>query len=44
MSTNIGLPSLTIAFQKAAQATANRSKKGFVGLFVRDTQERGSTS
>ncbi|WP_417044766.1 phage tail sheath C-terminal domain-containing protein [Dysosmobacter sp.] len=41
MSTNIGLPSLTIAFQKAAQATANRSKKGFVGLFVRDTQEQG---
>lgn len=41
MATNIGLPSLTIAFQKAAQAVANRSKKGYVGLFVRDTQEQG---
>ncbi|MBS6347427.1 MAG: phage tail sheath protein, partial [Oscillospiraceae bacterium] len=41
MATNIGLPSLTIAFQKAAQETANRSKKGYVGLFVRDTQSQG---
>lgn len=41
MATNIGLPSLTIAFQKAAQATANRSKKGFVGVFVRDTNAQG---
>ncbi|QUO37566.1 phage tail sheath protein [Dysosmobacter sp. Marseille-Q4140] len=41
MSTNIGLPSLTIAFQKAAQATANRSKKGFVGVFVRDAKAQG---
>lgn len=41
MATNIGLPSLTIAFQKAAQETANRSKKGYVGLFVRDTKSQG---
>lgn len=41
METTIGLPSLTIAFQKAAQATANRSKKGYVGVFVRDTQAQG---
>ena len=41
MATTIGLPSLTITFQKAAQATANRSKKGYVGVFVRDTQAQG---
>ena len=41
MATTIGLPSLTITFQKAAQAVANRSKKGFVGVFVRDTQAQG---
>ena len=41
METTIGLPSLTIAFQKAAQATANRSKKGYVGVFVRDSQAQG---
>ena len=35
MATTIGLPSLTIAFQAAAQQAANRSKKGYVGVFVR---------
>ena len=41
MATTIGLPSLTIAFQRAAQAVANRSKKGYVGVFVRDAQAQG---
>lgn len=41
MATNIGLPSLTIAFRKAAQAAANRSKKGYVGVFVRDAKAQG---
>ena len=41
MATTIGLPSLTITFQKAAQAAANRSKKGYVGVFVRDAEAQG---
>ena len=41
METKIGLPSLTISFQKAAQAAANRSKKGYVGVFVRDVKAQG---
>ena len=41
MATTIGLPSLTIVFQAAAQAAANRSKRGYVGVFVRDTQAQG---
>lgn len=41
MATTIGLPSLTIAFQAAAQETANRSKKGYVGIFVRDSKAQG---
>ena len=41
MATSIGLPSLTITFQRAAQAAANRSKKGYVGVFVRDSQAQG---
>ena len=41
MATSIGLPSLTIKFQAAAQAAANRSKKGFVGVIVRDTKAQG---
>lgn len=41
MATTIGLPSLTITFQKAAQAVANRSKKGYVGVFVRDAEAQG---
>ena len=41
MPTNIGLPSLTIVFQAAAQQVANRAKRGYVGVFVRDTQAQG---
>ena len=41
MATTIGLPSLTIAFQAAAQQAANRSKKGYVGVFVRDAKAQG---
>mgnify|MGYP005759726045 CR=1 FL=1 len=41
MSTSNGLPTLTITFQKAAQTVANRSKKGFVGVFVRDSEAQG---
>ena len=41
MATTIGLPSLTITFQTAAQAVTNRSKNGFVGVFVRDAQAQG---
>ena len=41
MPTTIGLPSLTITFQTAARAAANRSKKGYVGVFVRDTKSQG---
>ena len=41
MATSIGLPSLSIVFQAAAQAAANRSKKGYVGVFVRDTKAQG---
>ena len=41
MATNIGLPSLTISFQRAAQEAADRSKKGYVGVFVRDAQAQG---
>ena len=41
MATTIGLPSLTISFQKAAQAVANPSKKGYVGVFVRDAAAQG---
>ncbi len=41
MPTNIGLPSLTITFQAAARAAANRSKRGYVGVFVRDAQAQG---
>ena len=41
MPTTIGLPSLTITFQTAARAAANRSKRGYVGVFVRDTKSQG---
>ena len=41
MATNIGLPSLTISFQSAARAAANRSKRGYVGVLVRDAQAQG---
>ena len=41
MATTIGLPSLTITFQAAARQAANRSKKGYVGVFVRDAKAQG---
>lgn len=41
MATSIGLPTLTIRFQAAAQAAANRSKRGFVGLIIRDAKAQG---
>ena len=41
MATTIGLPSLTITFQAAAQQAADRSKKGYVGVFVRDAKAQG---
>lgn len=41
MATTIGLPTLKIAFQKAAEQVANRSKKGYAALFVRDSREQG---
>lgn len=37
----IGLPKLKIAFEAAAQAAANRAKKGYVGLIVRDEKAQG---
>ena len=41
MAASIGLPSLTIRFEAAAQTVANRSKKGVVAVMVRDTKETG---
>ena len=41
MATTIGLPTLTITFQKAASQAAARSKRGFVGVFVRDANAQG---
>lgn len=41
MSTSIGLPSLSIAFRRAAQEIQNRQKRGFVGLILRDTAAQG---
>ena len=41
MAESIGLPKLKISFQVAAQTVANRSKKGYVGLIVRDTNAQG---
>lgn len=41
MATTIGLPSLTITFRAAAQETASRSKRGYVGVFVRDEKQQG---
>lgn len=41
MATTIGLPTLKIAFEKAAERAANRSKKGYVALFVRDANAQG---
>ena len=44
MATTIGLPSLTITFQAAAQQAANRSKKGYVGVLYGTPRPRASTS
>ena len=41
MAETIGLPKLKIAFEAAAQAAANRSKRGYVGLIVRDKKAQG---
>ena len=41
MATNIGLPTLKISFERAAAEVANRSKKGYVALFVRDAKATG---
>ena len=41
MTTTNGLPTLKIAFEKAAAQVANRSKKGYVAVFVRDTNAQG---
>lgn len=41
MTDTIGLPKLKIAFEAAAQAVANRSKKGYVGMVVRDEKAQG---
>ena len=39
--TSIGLPKLQIAFEAAAQATANRAKKGYAAVIVRDAEAQG---
>ncbi len=41
MTESIGLPKLKIAFQAAAQAVSSRSKKGYVGVIVRDAKAQG---
>lgn len=41
MATTIGLPSLKIAFEKAAAETANRAKKGYAAVIVRDEKAQG---
>lgn len=41
MATTNGLPTLKIAFEKAAAAVANRSKKGYAAIFVRDANAQG---
>lgn len=41
MNETIGLPKLKIAFEAAVQAVANRSKKGYVGMVVRDEKAQG---
>ena len=40
-TTNIGLPTLTIAFEAAAQQVANRAKSGVAAVIVRDAQKQG---
>lgn len=41
MNETIGLPKLKIAFEAAAQAVANRAKKGYVGMIIRDEKAQG---
>lgn len=41
MATTIGLPTLKISFEKAAAEVASRSKKGYVAMFVRDSNAQG---
>lgn len=41
MNETIGLPKLKIAFEAAAQAAANRAKKGYAALIVRDEKAQG---
>lgn len=41
MATTNGLPTLKIAFEKAAEAVVSRNKKGIVAVMVRDAEEQG---
>lgn len=41
MATTNGLPTLQISFQKAAETVANRSKKGYAAVIVRDANAQG---
>lgn len=41
MNETIGLPKLKIAFEAAARAVANRAKKGYVGVIIRDEKAQG---
>lgn len=38
----MGLPSIDITFQTAAQATIAMGDKGYVGVIVRDTTQTGA--
>lgn len=38
----MGLPSIDISFQTAAQATIAMGDKGYVGVIVRDTAQAGA--
>lgn len=41
MATKIGLPTLTITFQRAAEDTSSQLKSGVVGVIVRDAKANG---
>ena len=41
MGTTNGLPTLKIAFEKAAQTVVSRSKKGIAAVMVRDEEAQG---
>ncbi len=41
MATKIGLPTLTITFQRAAEDTTSQLKSGVVGVIVRDAKAHG---